>query len=276
VPLDASELISDADIERYRSDGVICLRGGFKDWTETLAQGIEQNLRDPGPMAHDLSGEADSNAGPGRFFGDYCNWQRISEFSNFVTNSPVAEIAARVMQSETAQIYHEHVLIKEPGTATATPWHQDLPYFNVKGSQTLNIWLTLDPVNEDVCPRFVAGSHLWGKLYYPRMFADASDYEYSGDAYETVPDIDAAPDDHNVLRWQLEPGDALLFNFLIVHDAPANTSEHRRRGFSTRWLGDDVVFAERPGTTSPPYPDIGLGEGDKIRTDWFPVIWPRI
>lgn len=276
MPVDGVELISDADLDRYRSDGVMCLRGGFEDWTETLAEGVERNLKDPGPMAHDFTGQSENAAaGSGSFFGDYCNWQRIPEFSDFVTNSPAAEIAARVMESETAQIYHEHVLIKESGAVETTPWHHDLPYFNVKGNQTMNIWMTLDPVDEAVCPRFVAGSHLWGKLYYPRMFKDASNYEYAGDEFEPVPDIDAALDEHNILRWQLAPGDALLFNFLIVHDAPANTSEHRRRGFSTRWLGDDVVFTKRPGTTSPPYPDIGLGEGDKMRTDWFPVIWPR-
>ena len=49
----------------------------------------------------------------------------------------------------------------------------------------------------------------------------------------------------------------------------------RRRAFSSRWLGDDVTYCERPGETSPPYPDIGLESGDSLRKDWFPVVWRR-
>ena len=37
--------------------------------------------------------------------------------------------------------------------------------------------------------------------------------------------------------------------------------------------GDDARFAERPGATSPPYPGIGLKDGEPLREDWFPVVW---
>jgi len=73
--------------------------------------------------------------------------------------------------------------------------------------------------------------------------------------------------------WELAPGDAVLFDFLTLHGAPGNTCPGRRRGFSTRWLGDDARYAVRQGTTSPPYPDIGLEDGERLREDWFPVVW---
>ena len=40
------------------------------------------------------------------------------------------------------------------------------------------------------------------------------------------------------------------------------------------FFGDDVRFTQRPGKTSPPYPDIGLKEGEPLREDWFPIVWP--
>lgn len=260
-----------AAVDAFSRDGVVRLEGAFGvEWVDTLAAGVERNLRAPGPMATDYIEDGEE----GRFFGDYCNWTRIPEFRSFVLESPAAEIAAGVTGSSSVQFYHEHVLIKEPGTSRRTPWHHDLPYFNVEGTKTLAIWLALDPVERSVCPEFVAGSHRWGRLFYPRMFGDFSDYDYEGRGYETVPDIDGRRADYRILAWDLEPGDALLFSFLTLHAAPANRSRRRRRAFVSRWLGDDVRFCRRPGTTSPPYPDIGLAPGDPMREDWFPVVWP--
>jgi ectoine hydroxylase-related dioxygenase (phytanoyl-CoA dioxygenase family) len=150
-----------------------------------------------------------------------------------------------------------------------------MPYYCVQGRQVISIWLAIDPVARDACPEFIAGSHLQDTLYYPRLFDDGSDYDFAGDGYQTVPDIDAERESHRILSWDLEPGDALLFHFLTLHGAPGNRGASRRRGFSTRWLGDDASFAERPGVTSPPYPDIGLKDGQPMREDWFPVVWRR-
>jgi ectoine hydroxylase-related dioxygenase (phytanoyl-CoA dioxygenase family) len=269
-----SELpISDDEVERFRRDGAAVLRQVFSpDWLDRLAQGIERNLVLPGPMAIHYTAED----APGRFFGDYCNWKRIPQYRYFVTSSPAAAMAARLMGSERAQFFHEHVLVKEPGTEEPTPWHHDLPYYCVDGDDTVSFWTPLDPVPEHVCPRFVAGSHRWGKLFYPRMFKDGENYDYEGAGYEPVPDIEGNPGDYEVLSWALEPGDTLVFNYKTLHNAPPNPGPGRRRGFAHRWLGDDVRFCERPGKSSPPFPEMGvdLKPGDRMCEDWFPVIWP--
>jgi hypothetical protein len=46
-----------------------------------------------------------------------------------------------------------------------------------------------------------------------------------------------------------------------------------RRVFSARWVGDDAVFAERAGRTSPPFPDLGLHDGDPLEVPIFPVVY---
>lgn len=265
----AFDSITEAALAAYRRDGALCLRGAFRDWLEPLRRGVERNVREPSPIAteHRLDG------GGGRFFEDYCSWQRIPEYRDFVLHSPAAALAGRLMRASRVQIFHEHLLIKEPGTAKATPWHHDMPYYCVDGTQVISIWTALDPVPKAVCPQFVAASHRWGTLFYPRAFDDGANYAYAGAGYETVPDIDAAPGDYEILSWDLEPGDSLVFHFLTLHGAPGNTARTRRRGFSTRWLGDDARYLKRPGVTSPPYPDIGLQDGAPMREDWFPVVW---
>jgi ectoine hydroxylase-related dioxygenase (phytanoyl-CoA dioxygenase family) len=50
---------------------------------------------------------------------------------------------------------------------------------------------------------------------------------------------------------------------------------NRRRALSLRWVGDDARYVQRPGRTSPPFPGHNMTEGQKLREDWFPVIWPK-
>ena len=73
-----------------------------------------------------------------------------------ILRSPAAELAAVLMRSGTAQFFHDHVLVKEPGTSKPTPWHQDMPYYFVDGRQTASFWIPVDPVGETTL-RFVAG-----------------------------------------------------------------------------------------------------------------------
>ena len=129
---------------------------------------------------------------------NYCNWQRLDDFRDFVFESSGGAIAAVLMGATTAQFFHDHVLVKAPGTPEVTPWHHDYPYYCLEATKSVSLWIALDPVPEDVSPRFVAGSHAWGKLFVPRYFKDGSAYP-SADGYEPIPDIDADPDTYHVL-----------------------------------------------------------------------------
>ena len=75
-----------------------------------------------------------------------------------------------------------------------------------------------------------------------------------------------------VLEWSMEPGDAVAFDYRVLHGARGNTSAQRRRAFSLRLVGDDARYVERPGRTSPPFPGHDMEAGQRLREDWFPVI----
>lgn len=262
---DATQRPDPATIAAYRRDGAVVLRGVFADWIAPLAAGIERNMAEPGPHAAENlePGEA------GRFFDDYVNWQRIPEFEDFARNSAVGPIAAALMGSKTVQLFHDHVLVKEPGTAKPTPWHQDAPYYFVAGEHTVSFWIPIEPVAEATL-RCVAGSHRWPKPVLPVRWLKEDAFYPDEDAYMPVPDPDAEGMD--VLEWALQPGDAVAFDFRTLHGARGNTSANRRRAFSLRLTGDDAVYVERPGRTSPPFPGHGMAPGDRLRSDWFPVI----
>lgn len=260
-------LVSQQQIEEYQSDGVVMLRGLFADWVEPLRRGIEANMADPSWRERTYVPED----GTATFFQDLCNWQRIAEYREFVEKSPVAELAAALMRSKTARIFHDHVLVKEPGTSVVTPWHQDQPYYFVKAEQNVSFWLPLDPVSREISIEYVVGSHKWGKEFRPTRFNGQSLYE--NDNSEPTPDIEARRGEFELRGWEMQPGDVVAFDFRTLHGAPANSSALRRRVISTRWVGDDARFAARPGTTSPPYPELTFDDGAPFGGEDFPVIY---
>jgi len=257
--------IETTTVEAYQRDGAVLIKGLFADWVDEIAAGIEENMAQPGPYAAEnlQSGEQ------GRFFDDYCNWTRIQAFERVVRQSPAADVAAQLMGSQTAQFFHDHVLVKEPGTTKATPWHQDGPYYFVEGQQTVSFWTTVEPVT-DATLRCVAGSHRWPKPVLPTRWLKEDSFFPNEEDYLPVPDPDA--EGMNVLEWPLEPGDAVAFNFKALHGARGNTSTARRRAFSLRFVGDDARFVERPGKTSPPFPGHDMHQGQRLREDWFPIV----
>lgn len=257
-----------AAIADFQRDGAIVLSGAFTDWVERLREGVARNMAAPSADVR-LYRNAD---GSGLFFGDYCNWDRIPEYRAFVFELDAGRIAAALMQSRTARLFHEHVLVKEPGTDVPTPWHHDQPYYNVDGNQNVSLWLALDPVPAEVAVEFVAGSHYWGRWFRPERFNRTALYD--DDRMSPVPDIDGHRANFSILSWALEPGDCVAFHFLTLHGAPGTKgAKHRRRGFSTRWIGDDARFAVRKGPTSPPFRGVTLKPGQPMDAPEFPLVF---
>lgn len=255
-------------IDTYQRDGVVLIKGLFKDHVDSIRSGIERNMAEPGPYASENLKEGEG----GRFFDDYCNWTRISEFKQVIHTSSAAEVAAELMGSNRVQVFHDHVLVKEPGTSKPTPWHQDAPYYFVSGQQNISFW---SPMDEVKCAslRCVAGSHTWERPVLPTRWLADTNFYLNESEYMPVPDPEKEGMD--IREWEMEPGDAVAFNYRTLHGARGNTTETRRRAFSLRLVGDDACYVERPGPTSPPFPGHGMQPGQTLREDWFPIIFQR-
>ena len=260
--------IDKAAINEFNKKGVTVLKNVFTDWVEILQKGIEANMADPDPNARMYKG----NEGSGRFFVDYCNWDRIPEYRDFIFNSPAATIAGKLMNSKSVQLFHEHVLVKEAQTNVPTPWHQDAPYYCVDGPKTISLWIPLDQVPRETTLEFLAGSHKWGKFYRPQRFDGSALNEH--DTLENIPNINDNREDYEIEGWAVGPGDAIAFDFRTIHGAPANTSASmQRRAFSLRLVGDGIRFARRAGiATSPPFKQVKLKDGDPLIADEFPML----
>jgi len=240
-----------------------------------VERGIERELATPGPRFL----EQQDAGRPGRFVTAYCTSQHIPEFQSFALESPAGGIVARLLRSKSAGFLMDILWIKEPGTEKRTAWHQDQPYFCIDGRQFCSIWLPVDPVDHETSLRFIRGSHRWDRWFKPQLTRHGQrlyDEGDDGSPYETIPDFDAELDQHEVLSWEFEPGDCLVFHGLTVHGAPGNAAaDRRRRAISTVWFGDDATYGIRPSPPRPNFEGHGLAPGAPMDSPYFPRVWPR-
>jgi ectoine hydroxylase-related dioxygenase (phytanoyl-CoA dioxygenase family) len=253
--------------------GAVCLRNVFdQKWIELVRLGVEQCAANPSALSKTWTGDSS-----GRFFQDGFAWNRVDALRQFVFQSPAARVVAELMDASRVHLYMDHILLREPCTNKATPWHHDTPYCFVEGQDFCTIWLPLDPVRRGEGLHLVRGSHRWGKMFLPVEFGSSEAYAgTTGNAvpYEHVPNIDANPDAHEILTWELGLGDCVVFYCSMLHSAPAHLAlSGRRRVYSTRWVGNDARYTLRSWSVPPLPVDPGLKPGDPIGGELFPRVF---
>ncbi|MEO5983220.1 MAG: phytanoyl-CoA dioxygenase family protein [Pedococcus sp.] len=263
-------IVDDATVTEFRTTGAVIVRGLFSpDEVATIEQGIERNLAAPSPRFK----VANSASDPGSFVEDFCNWQRIAEFQEIAFESRAADVAAALTGSAQVRLFHDHTLVKEPGTKQETPWHQDQPYYNVDGFDNCSMWAPVDPISAESTLEFLAGSHQQGWLM-PRSFMAKEAKWFPEGSLTDLPDIEADRSAYDIRGWAMQPGDAVFFHMLTLHHAYGVPGPNRRRAFSLRFLGDDMVHAPRPWVTSPQFDGLeqSLPAGSPMAHDLFPVL----
>jgi ectoine hydroxylase-related dioxygenase (phytanoyl-CoA dioxygenase family) len=234
------------------------------------ARAIAITSASPGPLAQVASAADD----PGSFFEDFCRWREIPEIELLARHSRVPQLAAALMSTQQARLYHDHVLVKEGGTRQRTPWHQDQPYYNVDG-RGVSAWIPVDPVPEAGCLELVAGSHR-GPWLMPRTFLAGEARWFPEGSLAELPDIEASRSSFDIRRFELRPGDAIFFDFLTMHGAPGFPYPGQRRVLSLRYLSAGARHAPRTWRTSPPFDGLEeeLPAGSAMDHPLFPVVWP--
>lgn len=113
---------------------------------------------------------------------------------------------------------------------------------------------------------------------------DAHENWSYGDAFADptlprLPDIEAFRDSFDIIGWDYEPGDVLLFHGNIVHSARGGVpSPTPRRAHATMWAGNDVRYLHRRGQVIPDpraLYDFKPKNGDSLEMfpSVFPIMW---
>ena len=322
---------SEAAVEAYERDGVVCLRGAFDaHWVEALRDGVDRAMADAlqdgrdrnargvdqtetqcdqidrdrvnrGDQAETERGDqietnrdqtqcgdqnesdTDQNqpqprnqavrvAKPGEagcFFYDMFLWRRYAVFRAFAFESPAADLARRIMRSDTLTFYYDLVLSKEPGAGSPTPWHYDEAYWPVAGTQVCNLWTALDDIPAATALRFARGSHRRAENHRAVGFGPGIEDRGQNDPPPPDWDADAGAE---IVYAPLSPGDCLIINLRTHHSAPGNLSAARRRAHATHWLGDDARYNDKPWQCDPDERGQNLAHGGKMECAIFPRV----
>ncbi|MDH3687509.1 MAG: phytanoyl-CoA dioxygenase family protein [Myxococcales bacterium] len=268
-PSEPSRWLADDEIAAYQRDGVICARGLLDlAWIERLRTALEHAIAEENVLSKNLA------AGKG-FHGDIFVWKLNDEFRDLALFSPLPRLANQILRSERVNFFYEQFFVKRAGSPVETPWHQDIPFWPVAGDQIVSFWITLDPVTRESSGlEFVRGSHRWTRRY--KAVTPSYDPYMMDTDLPTAPDFSKLRDEHDVVGWDMEPGDVLVFGPTVCHGSDANLSNERdRRALAFRYAGDDVTFAPRHATM-PLLWDHGLEPGDRLGGSLFPQVLPSV
>lgn len=271
--------VTDAERDAFERDGVVRLPGVIPlDWIEFLTSAVSRLMDRADQTSQNYTRE-----GEPRFFSQAYPRFVDSAFDVWALRGPGREIAAAMRPDNTRlRFFYDQVFAQEPGATTGAPLHQDYAYLPIDGSLHFRIWVPLDVVTVDGgAVRYLKGSHR-GPVYRPRSFSGDQQVTeiYDTSPYPEIPQT--FPDDP--AAWFIgvaEPGDALLHHPKTVHGSPPNRTGNPRRAVTSIYIGDDVVWDPRPGTSLDHIGTIGefdppdVRPGEPVVGDLFPIVWER-
>lgn len=252
--------ISPAEVAAFQRDGAILLRKVLNHGEiELLRQGVEEANARPS----ERYSRVQSSDGRGETLVDQFPSLASPSLRALVEGGRIAAIAARMMGTASAQLVLDQLFYKQAGRIVPTPWHQDTPFLCVRGDEMARVWLTCDPSPADLSVQVVRGSHRWNVVYDTRSQADSDvmtseeggDFTYQGigDSHmPPAPDIERWRDSFDILTFDVEPGDAVVFHGNVLHGA-AGRENHAspRRAYATMWGGPDLRCHRRGGSAIP-------------------------
>ena len=167
------------------------------------------------------------------------------------------------MNSKKIYLYEDSVLIKEPGTAERTAFHQDLGYFHIEGDSICTVWTPLDDVSfETGGVAYLRSSHKDKKVFKPNWFV--ANEPLPGTEGNDLPNIEIGEERFDLIQFDTKPGDLVVHHALTLHGAGANNSTSRqRRAVSVRYCGDGSTYKIRPGAPKKPHHE-NMRTGDPV------------
>jgi ectoine hydroxylase-related dioxygenase (phytanoyl-CoA dioxygenase family) len=252
--------------EAFRKDGVVLLKEVFSASDLALAkQAFDWSIAHPTPAAQHYYPRPGAT-----FLQDSYNVESWPLYTKFITESGLSSLVARILNTRQMWFFFEQIFLKSGDDVRRTPWHQDLPYLPVDGSQFAVVWMSLDPVSKANALEFIPGSHL-GTSYNPTSFdpKDDTDPFFEEGPMPRLPDIEANRDAWRINSWATDPGDAIVFHPGIMHGGTATAAGTTRRTLSLRFLGDDVTYGYRPKMKAGA--DIGVDKDGRPKRDMSSV-----
>ncbi|HEY3269522.1 MAG TPA: phytanoyl-CoA dioxygenase family protein [Armatimonadota bacterium] len=216
----------------------------------SLRQAVDEASATRYDVAHDGTGR---DARYDAVFHQKVNlWQVHPGIRRHTFTPRIAEMARVLMGVRAVRLWHDQLLVKQPGQPTPTPFHQDLTYWPMEQDLAMTAWTALDDVDEsNSCMQYIPGSHQWG-VY------DAVDFMSPQGVAEVAKGHEA---DCVAVSAPVPAGSVIFHHSLTFHGATANVTDRPRRAMIIHYQADGVTFNGRAHIVS----DVaGLTKGEPI------------
>lgn len=249
--LDSEYVFSPGQVEAYRRDGHVLLRGvasptEIAAYRPEIVRAADQFNTETRAMA-----ERDTYA---KAFLQIMNlWARDEAVRRFTLAQRFGKIAADLMGVDGVRLYHDQALFKEPGGGP-TPWHQDQYYWPLDTDDTITMWMPFVDVPASMgALTFASGSQREGFLGHLKI-SDESEKHFEDlvreHGYPLVVDAMAA-------------GDATFHSGWTLHNAPGNPSDRVREVMTIIYIADGA----RVTVPNNPHRERDMGQ-------WMPSLKP--
>ncbi len=231
--LDSRYALSEEQIEGYRRDGHVLVRGlasrGESEvYHAAIAGAVERFNQEIRPL-----GERDAYS---KAFLQIMNlWVRDEAVRRYTMARRFGQVAAALMGVKGVRIYHDQALFKEPGGGL-TPWHQDQYYWPLDTSHTVTMWMPLvDATPEMGTLIFASGSQVEGYLG-PLPISEKSEAIFKQFVNERGYQLTPAP--------VMAAGDASFHSGWTLHSAPGNQTGVMRAVMTVIYVADETRVLE--------------------------------
>ena len=241
------------DVERFRDDGFLILRGFFapehyravaRDLAQRLALIEKHHGADPGPLDDEMAGLSArlirlERRVPGAQSVLYDAMNGAPALHRLATDYSLLA-TVRALLSPTVALHHRFiVLMSMPGDEWHLPvWHQDW-FYNRGPASTLTVWAPLQRVDAR------NGALLLAPGACRRGFIEHAQHDHGVRTKWVSLPPDAVSGWRGTVSADLDVGDVLVMNSLVPHSARLNRSEHVRFVINLRYqdLADPEFIA---------------------------------
>ena len=243
--------LSTEDIERYRREGFLRVRG-------VLSPDEVERFRDAAQAQYEERSRQPQESYSHIFTQSVNVWQEDAVLRDLTLHAGLGRLAAQ-LAGVPVRLWHDHLLVKAPHNKAATEFHQDRPFWpHATSRHSLAAWVALvDVPPERGCMTFLPGSH-----------------QITGLQLQNVGDAESLFTLEPSLRWYervtvpLRAGDCTFHNSYMAHMALPNTTDDPRLAQVNIYMDAETTFSGAPHQVT--YP-LGLEAGARLDGPSFPA-----
>jgi phytanoyl-CoA hydroxylase len=219
--------IGPREVAHYHEHGCLAVRRGFSpDEVKAALAGLVGLIMGENPSFNGVwfeakareilpSLDAEQRQDAVRKLGAFVDFDaRLKAISD---HPALLKVVRTLLGDREPSMFQDMALIKPPRLGREKPWHQDKAYFEFPlATPVVGVWIALDEATvENGCMQVLPGRHKEGPIiHFQRRDWQICDNMMMGTKSAAAP---------------LKPGGVLLFDGMLPHGTPQNSSPRRRR-----------------------------------------------